>query len=516
MVKQFVFAFVFLSFTTCQSQSTIEDYQGRWEGKLVNTSSLKFEILVENLDAEKALLTIANPSDHFKKEVFFPREELKISIDDNTQLDLQFSDDRRELMGFLKSGSLMYHITLRRNKEGNFSGTWNPFMIDYLQSKSIYLSVEMNEDGTFATYPFFGDRRFTGTWASDFTKDGDLVLFRDSKTGLNFRLILLEGAIQLDISFANEQMASAALTRSESEWVFETGQIDESRSSEAPIQSEDGWLTGNLVDFGIRRNYLDSLIKAINADQLENTNSVLIAKSNTLIFEAYFDGFKANIPHDQRSGSKSISSAMIGIAIDDRILDGAEQKINDCMPPAYRFAAESSKAQISIHDLLTMSSGLDVSGRASEGTYQDSDNWLKTVVDAPSVHEPGTHTDYGSANPFLLGVCLIEKLDIPLEQYMNEKLLRPLGISNYIIQTDDSKTSPYFGGGMYLTPRDMLKFGQLYLNKGRWKGNQIISEGWIEASFRKHTRLQDVKDKNEYGYQWCTTPIWLVTRKLNP
>ena len=115
------------------------------------------------------------------------------------------------------------------------------------------------------------------------------------------------------------------------------------------------------------------------------------------------------------------------------------------------------------------------------------------------VHEPGTYADYGSANPFLLGVCLNQRLDMSLASYMDKKLFAPLGIKNYVNQTDDTKGAPYFGGGMLLTPRDMLKFGQLFLDNGKWKGNQIVSESWVIESTAKHVRLQDVADKNEYG-----------------
>ena len=118
------------------------------------------------------------------------------------------------------------------------------------------------------------------------------------------------------------------------------------------------------------------------------------------------------------------------------------------------------------------------------------------------VKEPGTYADYGSANPFLLGVILNEQLNLPLAEYMDKKLFAPLGITHYVNQTDDTRDTPYFGGGMLLTPRDLLKFGQLYLNNGQWNGKQIISKKWVSASFGKYLRLQDVNDKNHYGYLW--------------
>ena len=94
------------------------------------------------------------------------------------------------------------------------------------------------------------------------------------------------------------------------------------------------------------------------------------------------------------------------------------------------------------------------------------------------------------------------KLEEPLERYMDEKLFAPLGITNYINQTDDTEARPYFGGGMLLTSRDLLKFGQLYLNRGEWNGKRVLPEKWVEASFKKHVQLQDTRDKNLYGYQW--------------
>ena len=242
-----------------------------------------------------------------------------------------------------------------------------------------------------------------------------------------------------------------------------------------------------------------------------NIHSVLIAKENKLVFETYFDGFNTNIPHDLRSASKSISSAIIGIAVDDGVIGSVDENLYDFIPSEYQYTKDSLKSKIKLKHLLTMSSGLAVNEQASENNYQsNSSPWLKTVLEAPMVNEPGTYADYGSANPFLLGVYLNERLNIPLQTYMDDKLFTPLGFTNYINFTDDSDDLAYFGGGMLLTPRDMLKFGQLYLNKGRWNGKQIISENWVKESFGKYVRLQDYPDKNQYGYLW-----WHDTYEVN-
>ena len=503
MVKHLIFVLLLLSLSSCYAQGNMKNYEGNWEGYLPQPNSFSFHITVEGLKSNFYNLTIANQETSINRKLkSVSNDHVKISIDKNILLTLQFADDKEKLIGFIQFGGLMYHISLQKTGDNQFTGSWNPLMVDHLQSQSIFLSVENNEDGTLSAYPFFGDQRFSGVWSVDFRKKGDTIFFRDFKTGMKFRGRLLKDHIQLDILLADVTIATTNLSRSETDWEFGTAHFQQNRNVNTPPQSNDGWITANIDEVGIKQASLVQMIDDINAKRLANTHSVLIAKGNKLVFEAYFDGYNADIPHDLRSASKSISSAMIGLAIDDKIIKGTAQKLYDCIPKEYQYTKDSLKSKISIQDLLTMSSGLDVDGMASEGNYQDSDNWLKTALEASMANEPGTYTDYGSANPFLLGVCLNECLKKPLEVYMDQKLLSSLGITNYIIQTEDTQTTPYFGGGMHLTSRDMLKFGQLYLNRGKWKGKQIISQSWVEESFQKHVRLEDVKDKNEYGYLW--------------
>ncbi|MEO8210650.1 MAG: serine hydrolase, partial [bacterium] len=204
------------------------------------------------------------------------------------------------------------------------------------------------------------------------------------------------------------------------------------------------------------------------------------------------------------------SSAITGIAIDKGILKSTDEKVFELLPQQYRNAQNSDKrkALMNIADLLTMSSGLDAidfgidtNSIASEDNYQSSKDWIKTIVEAPMVNEPGTHANYGSANPYLLGVALNEIIKDPLELFIDNNLFSPLGISNYIIPTD-CFDHPYFAGGMMMTSRDMLKFGQLYLDKGNWKGNVIVSSDWVDRSFKKYRVLENTTKKNEYGYLW--------------
>lgn len=245
----------------------------------------------------------------------------------------------------------------------------------------------------------------------------------------------------------------------------------------------------------------------IRNDTLERTHAVVISQYGETILEEYFAGFTQHTPHDTRSLSKSFASAITGIAIDDQILGGEHLPIRNFLEDQYpEIAWEDGKAEITIHHLLTMSSGLDAidfglnrNSFANEGAFQSQEDWTAHILSAPMVYRPGGSANYGSGNPHLLSPVLSSAIGERLEFYMHKELFQPLSIKNYRIQTNN-EDQPYFGGGWYLTPRDLQKFGQLYLNKGSWNGKEILSQQWVDKSFDKHDVLENTRDKNEYGY----------------
>ncbi|WP_422858099.1 serine hydrolase domain-containing protein [Flagellimonas sp. S174] len=509
MKKHQVFFLVLSLFLiiSCAQKSTPQPIEGEWIGHLPNKNSFNFEVSLEKLEDNKLHLTLTNGEVLLEKTVKSSNTNtIEFNVNEQLFFNLKYSEDQQALTGFIKSARFLYHVNLPRTESNKYIGDWNAFMVDNgLQSDDIMLYTELTEGDNLVAYPFFGDQRFRGAWAEDFKRQGDTLLFKDGNTGLNFRAKLLDGTIELEIFLTDVLITKTSLTHTTEGWDYNSDAVDQSQSSDTPAQLNDGWTTANGKDFKIDTKQLDRLIQDVHAQKLVNTHSVLIAKENKLVFETYFDGNNANIPHDLRSASKSISSAVIGIAIDEGILESVDESLYSFIPKEYQHTKDDQKAKIRIKDLLTMSSGMDVNKLASEDYYQNPSNpnsWLQTVLEAPMVNEPGTYFDYGSANPFLLGVCLNARLDMPMETYMHEKLFAPLGITNYINQTDDTERVPYFGGGMLLTSRDLLKFGQLFLNQGEWNGKQVISAEWVAESFGKYGRLQDTRDKNEYGYLW--------------
>jgi CubicO group peptidase (beta-lactamase class C family) len=484
-----------LFFTFSVSAQNMIEYTSGWEGKIENSKTFNLKVEIENFGLENTRLKISN-SKSIIDFMFDSRSTsiVKVPFAENSFFEGVLSKNGKEINGFIKSGMLLYHLKLTQLNNNTFAGTWNILMIDALKSQNFYLSVENGDENDYQAYPIFGDDRFTGTWCGNFQKEKDLISFTDFKTGLQFRGKLTTDKIQLEIYLGKKSITEVVLKKSTSGWKIGGFHSDDKTSI-------------------LQLTKMETLI---SKDSLPNTHSVLISKKGKIIYENYFDGFNSNIPHDMKSASKSISSAIVGVAKDKSLFISVEQSIFDFLPNKYQTLKDSLKSKIDIQSLLTMSSGLDAddytSDRksvASENNYQPTRDWTETVLKASMINKPNAEANYGSANPYLLGVALDSVVSEPLELFMDKYLFQKLEISNYIIQTD-SKGNPYFGGGMYLTSKDMLKFGELYLNKGKSKSKRILSKKWVKNSFKNYRNLENVPDKNGYGYLW-----WHNTYHIN-
>lgn len=490
-----VLLFLFYSFSTYAQN--MAEYTSGWEGKIENTKTFSLQVEIESLGLENSKFKISNNQNIIDYSFDSKTASiLEIPFAENYSFKGQLSENGKEINGFIKSGMLLYHLKLTRSKNNSFTGTWNVLMIDELKSLNFYLSVENGEANDYQAYPIFGDNRFTGTWCDNFQKENDLISFTDFKTGLQFRGKLMPNNIQLGIYLGKNSLTKVTLKKSTTDW--EIG----------------GFQNENKASI-LQLTKMESLI---SKDSLPNTHSVLISKKGKVVYENYFEGYNASIPHDMRSASKSISSAIIGIARDKSLFTSVEQSIFDFLPNEYQILKDSLKSKIDIHSLLTMSSGLDAidyginanpKSSATEDNYQRTPDWIEAILKAPMIHKPNTKANYGSANPALLGIAMDSIVSKPLELFMDKYLFQKLEISNYIIQTD-LKGRPYYGGGMYLTPKDMLKFGELYINKGKWKSERVLSKKWVKNSIKNYRNLENVPDKNGYGYLW-----WHNTYQLN-
>lgn len=506
------------------SQKNMADYTGGWRGHLPDDHSLTLTIDLEARADQSFTLKVFHKSKELKVQDFIldKTQGFQLTLAEGIQLSGRYNGAEKRLDAFLQTLFFQYYLNFSANEQGHFTAQWNPWIVSQLIPSTIYLSVENAQGDQYQAYPFFDDARFPGTFADNFQKKADVIRFIDIKSGLWFSGKLEEKSIKLSLLFGEDPLFESTLTPYQERFPRGHQYADPSKPYTPPPKLDDGLRVGSIDPGKTDLEKLDQLADSIREKSLTYTHSVLISQNNRLVYEKYFYGYGVDIPHDTRSAQKSISSAMLGIAIKEGRIKDAQQPLYKFMPEQYQYTKEGDplKSKIKLVDVLTMSSGLDAidygldrQSAASEGAYQSTPDWTKTILEAPMINSPGQEANYGSGNPHLIGVVVNKVIDQPLAFYMNDRLFRPLGIDHYILQNDRSGT-PYFGGGMYLSSRSLMKFGLLYLNKGVWNGRRILPQSWVKESFQKHSFLANDSDKNEYGYFWWHDTYQVGDKKI--
>ncbi len=234
------------------------------------------------------------------------------------------------------------------------------------------------------------------------------------------------------------------------------------------------------------------------AAQLPRLHSLIVSQRGEILLERYYNGARATRPANIKSAAKSIISALVGIAIDRRLIPGTNTPIVTYFP-TLATDRNTAKQRITIEDLLTMRSGLETTSNRNYGAWVQSRNWVQHALARPLLTTPGTVMDYSTGNTHLLSAILTAAARSSTWQFANEQLAAPLGFS--LPRWPQDPQGIYFGGNdMLMTPRQMLAFGQLYLDRGRVNGRQVVPESWIDRSFI--TRARSSWSDQEYGYGW--------------
>lgn len=281
----------------------------------------------------------------------------------------------------------------------------------------------------------------------------------------------------------------------------------DSMSPPVPSAGEDGWPVGAVADHGFDSRKIALLHHDLATRRIEEVDALLIARGGVLIYEGYFDPSTGpELRHQLNSATKSVASMVVGVAVQEGLLPGYDISISELFPEAADLLqADPRKQDIMLSDVLTMTAGLDWDSKDLEDRDRD-DIHIQTAPDAvryvlekPLVKEPGTTFFYNSGCSMLLTGLIPNVSGQEAHAFAQEHLFGPLSIHDVFWQTTQDGTARG-QDGLHMRGRDLLKLGQLYLQQGRWLGEQIVPEEWIQASF--HPWVPSNWSGSRYGFQW--------------
>jgi len=270
----------------------------------------------------------------------------------------------------------------------------------------------------------------------------------------------------------------------------------------------DGWRTAAPETVGLDSGVLDGMIEHIVGDGI-GADSITVIRHGFIVSDAYFPPFDEGEIHIVYSCTKSVVSTLIGIAIDEGYIDAdLDQRLLDIFPDRTVGNPSAWKSDITLRDLLMMSGGFD-----ARDSYlydwdwldrlHDTDDAIQYMLDLEMAYEPGSRFEYTNGVSHLLSCIISEATGMSALEFAEEQLFEPLGITG-AAWTADSQGHNWGYSSLYLTPRDMAKFGFLFLNGGEWDGEQVVPRYWVEEATSEQISAGTLLEG--YGYQWWTSP----------
>jgi len=261
----------------------------------------------------------------------------------------------------------------------------------------------------------------------------------------------------------------------------------------------ESWRTSTPEAQGLSSAELAKLFDAVAQEQI-NIHSLLLIRNGYLCLEAYFYPYQREELHDICSCTKSVSSTLVGIALEQGKIRSVKEDLGELFPGRQLRNDTAQKQRITLEHILTMSSGMDypLLGEPRLAPMRAAPDMVQHILDLPMAAEPGTTFGYNSGGSHLLSALITIHTGQSAEQFASQYLFGPLGIRRYTWPADAQGNS--FGwGDLRLTSPDMARFGYLFLKKGQWEGKQIVSRRWVKEATRSHI---DTGDEAGYGYQW--------------
>lgn len=250
---------------------------------------------------------------------------------------------------------------------------------------------------------------------------------------------------------------------------------------------------------GISSNLFAALLRELDASKDTEMHHFMALRHGKVICECNFAPYPKGMWHITHSMCKSITGMAIGMLIEEEKLK-LDENIYDIFPDHINAFSKIFRPVITVENLLTMTSGVTF----NESGIVSGNDWLGSFLNASVNGKPGTEFQYNSLNTYVLSAIVTKRTGETLTEYLTPRLFGPLGITKYYWETCP-KGITKGGWGLFLCAEDMAKLGQLYLQRGKWNGQQLVSEYWIEISTARHLKTQN--GTYGYGYQ-----LWMEQR----
>lgn len=250
---------------------------------------------------------------------------------------------------------------------------------------------------------------------------------------------------------------------------------------------------------GISSDLFAALLRELDASKDTEMHHFMALRHGKVICECNFAPYPKGMWHITHSMCKSITGMAIGMLIEEEKLK-LDENIYDIFPDHINAFSKIFRPVITVENLLTMTSGVTF----NESGIVSGNDWLGSFLNASVNGKPGTEFQYDSLNTYVLSAIVTKRTGETLTEYLTPRLFGPLGITKYYWETCP-KGITKGGWGLFLCAEDMAKLGQLYLQRGKWNGQQLVSEYWIEISTARHLKTQN--DTYGYGYQ-----LWMEQR----
>ena len=262
------------------------------------------------------------------------------------------------------------------------------------------------------------------------------------------------------------------------------------------------WPVSSVTDEGLDKKLIDSAF--IRAKNLGFVDALLIIKNGNLVAEEYYNGYSRHMPHQIYSDTKSFMSALVGIAVEQDLIESLDKKIMDYFPE-YAYAGMDPRFyDITVRHLLTMRMGIDKEENNLLSVVA-TDDWIRETFELPLLFDPGQKFSYNSLETHLLSAILTRAAGMTALEFAVRNLTGPMGIE-IISWNSDPQGNNTGGYDIYMKPYDMAVFGYLYLNHGKIRNIQVVPEEWVDASLAptwiSNGKEWGVLTDYNYGYLW--------------